>query len=67
MSEKHDRSLESLKNESARQRWALFHRAIASAKQSNNEAMRQEYERTAAEAAASRDGQRAVRQLSIAQ
>lgn len=28
-----------LKNESARQRWELFHRAIAHAKQSNNESM----------------------------
>jgi hypothetical protein len=27
-----------LKNESARQRWELFHRAIAHAKQSNNDA-----------------------------
>jgi hypothetical protein len=29
----------SLKNESARQRWELFHRAIAHAKQSNSSAM----------------------------
>lgn len=29
-----------LKNESARQRWDLFHRAIAHAKQSNDAAMR---------------------------
>ena len=29
----------SLKNESARQRWELFHRAIAHAKQSNSNAM----------------------------
>src|SRR5690606_25072126 len=35
MSQKYERSVESLKNESARQRWELFHRAIASAKQSN--------------------------------
>ena len=28
-----------LKNESSRQRWELFHRAIAHAKQSNNEAL----------------------------
>jgi len=28
-----------LKNESARQRWELFHRAIAHAKQSNNSAL----------------------------
>jgi len=28
-----------LKNESARQRWDLFHRAIAQAKQSNDAAM----------------------------
>jgi hypothetical protein len=31
--------LEALKNEAARQRWDLFHRAIAYAKQSNAEAM----------------------------
>jgi hypothetical protein len=30
----------SLKNESARQRWDLFHRAIAHAKESNDEALR---------------------------
>lgn len=30
---------DSLKNESARQRWELFHRAIAHAKQSNNDAL----------------------------
>ena len=29
----------SLKNESSRQRWELFHRAIAHAKQSNDEAL----------------------------
>jgi len=29
----------SLKNESARQRWELFHRAIAHAKQTNDEAL----------------------------
>ena len=28
-----------LKNESARQRWELFHRAIAHAKQSNSDAL----------------------------
>ena len=28
-----------LKNESSRQRWELFHRAIAHAKQSNDEAL----------------------------
>lgn len=39
MAHKYERSLESLKNESARQRWDLFHRAIASAKQSNTQAM----------------------------
>jgi len=31
--------VESLKNESARQRWELFHRAIAHAKESNNAAL----------------------------
>lgn len=45
MSQKHYRSLETsletLKNESTRQRWELFHRAIASAKQSNTKAMQQ--------------------------
>jgi hypothetical protein len=32
---------EALKNESARQRWQLFHRAIAHAKQSNYQALEQ--------------------------
>ncbi|MDH3619726.1 MAG: hypothetical protein OER91_02460 [Gammaproteobacteria bacterium] len=31
--------VDSLKNESARQRWELFHRAIAHAKESNNAAL----------------------------
>jgi len=31
--------LSALKSESARQRWELFHRAIAYAKQSNNDAL----------------------------
>jgi len=31
--------VDSLTNESARQRWQLFHRAIAHAKQSNNAAL----------------------------
>jgi hypothetical protein len=42
MSTKHKNSeapTASLKNESARQRWDLFHRAIAHAKESNNEAL----------------------------
>lgn len=64
MSEKYDRSLESLKNESTRQRWALFHRAIASAKKSNTEALRQEHERSMAE---SGSAPRNEPQLSIAQ
>jgi hypothetical protein len=34
-----DSPVGSLKNESARQRWELFHRAIAHAKQSNDNAM----------------------------
>jgi len=34
-----DSQLSALKNESARQRWELFHRAIAHAKQSNNDAL----------------------------
>jgi hypothetical protein len=41
MVHKHERSLESLTNDSTRQRWELFHRAIASAKRSNKDAMRQ--------------------------
>ena len=39
MSRKHkqnDAPVVSLKNESSRQRWELFHRAIAHAKESNN-------------------------------
>jgi hypothetical protein len=42
MSNNHQKSespVESLKNESARQRWELFHRAIAHAKESNNAAL----------------------------
>ena len=42
MSHKHTKNeapTASLKNESARQRWDLFHRAIAHAKQSNDEAL----------------------------
>jgi hypothetical protein len=31
-----DQPIEGLTNESARQRWELFHRAIAHAKESNN-------------------------------
>ena len=34
-----DSPLGALKNEAARQRWELFHRAIAYAKQSNSSAM----------------------------
>ncbi|MGI9238205.1 MAG: hypothetical protein ACR2QZ_12460 [Woeseiaceae bacterium] len=33
---KSDSPIDALKNESARQRWDLFHRAIAHAKESNN-------------------------------
>ena len=33
---KHETSVEALTSESARQRWELFHRAIAHAKESNN-------------------------------
>ena len=42
MSNKHQNSespVDSLKNESSRQRWELFHRAIAHAKESNNAAL----------------------------
>ncbi|MDH5619795.1 MAG: hypothetical protein OEZ11_14355 [Gammaproteobacteria bacterium] len=42
MSNKHQKPespYDSLKNESARQRWELFHRAIAHAKESNNAAL----------------------------
>lgn len=41
MSHKNEPSVETLKNESARQRWELFHRAIAHAKQSNTNAMQE--------------------------
>lgn len=34
-----DSPIEALKSESARQRWELFHRAIAHAKESNNAAL----------------------------
>ncbi|MDJ0748874.1 MAG: hypothetical protein QNJ11_05285 [Woeseiaceae bacterium] len=36
---KTDFPVDTLKNESARQRWELFHRAIAHAKESNNAAL----------------------------
>ena len=42
MSRKHEENVSptaTLKNESSRQRWELFHRAIAHAKQSNDEAL----------------------------
>jgi hypothetical protein len=42
MSNKHEKTdspVASLKNEAARQRWELFHRAIAYAKESNNAAL----------------------------
>jgi len=42
MSTKHNENeapVVSLKNESSRQRWELFHRAIAHAKESNNAAL----------------------------
>lgn len=37
--EKSDSPIDALKNESTRQRWELFHRAIAHAKESNNAAL----------------------------
>ena len=36
---KTDSPVDALKNESARQRWELFHRAIAHAKESNSAAL----------------------------
>jgi hypothetical protein len=36
---KSDSPIDALKNESARQRWELFHRAIAHAKESNKAAL----------------------------
>ena len=36
---KTDSPIDALKNESARQRWELFHRAIAHAKESNTAAL----------------------------
>jgi hypothetical protein len=41
MSQKNEPSFETLKNDSARQRWELFHRAIATAKRSNTSAMQE--------------------------
>lgn len=37
--QKTESPIDSLKNEAARQRWELFHRAIAHAKESNNAAL----------------------------
>ena len=50
MSHKNEPSFETLKSESARQRWALFHQAIATAKRSNTTAM-QEADRAETDAA----------------
>jgi hypothetical protein len=44
MSNKHkttDSAVDALTNESARQRWELFHRAIAHAKESANDSLRE--------------------------
>lgn len=41
MSHDKEPAFETLKNESTRQRWELFHRAIAHAKQSNISAMQE--------------------------
>ena len=41
-SSQNDSPLTALKNESARQRWELFHRAIAHAKQSTNASLEPE-------------------------
>jgi hypothetical protein len=41
MTDNNKRPFDALKSESARQRWELFHRAIAHAKQSNTAAMRE--------------------------
>jgi len=53
-----DSPLGPLKNESARQRWEMFHRAIAQAKQCNDAAL------TEADGG-TEDGDNAGRQLSI--
>ncbi|WP_156762672.1 hypothetical protein [Woeseia oceani] len=45
---KQESRTETLKNEATRQRWELFHRAIAHAKQSNISSLEQD-EKTAAE------------------
>jgi len=45
--------LSALKSESARKRWEMFHRAIAHAKQSNSDALRED-ETTASDANHSR-------------
>jgi hypothetical protein len=39
---KSESPLDTLKNESARQRWELFHRAIAYAKESNKDSLLEE-------------------------
>jgi hypothetical protein len=41
MTDKNERRFDALKSESARQRWELFHRAIAHAKRSNTAAMQE--------------------------
>jgi hypothetical protein len=64
MSHKNEPSIETLKSESARQRWTLFHRAIATAKRSNTSAM-QEADRSET-AAADAKGEKSETQLSVA-
>jgi hypothetical protein len=69
MSHKNGPSVEALKNESARQRWELFHRAIAHAKQSNTNAMQEADRKRLDGGAADEAGEKAERaepQLSIA-
>lgn len=41
MTHKNEQPFDTLKNESSRQRWELFHRAIAHAKQANTSAMQE--------------------------
>lgn len=58
-------SYEALKSDSARQRWEWFHRAIALAKQSNDEAMK-DYEEARESPKSDSTVNRADPQLSIA-
>jgi hypothetical protein len=66
MSHKHEPSFEALKSESARQRWELFHRAIATAKRSNTSAMQEAMHEDDSSESADAEAKKPETQLSVA-